>query len=165
MKGIEPGKLAVGDVAPEFDLPALVGGVKQRFQLRAALERGPVALAFYPSNWDPVTAQQLREYQASLRMFAAKQTEIVGITVDSIMNSTSWEREIGPFDFPLCADFWPHGEVCRAYGVFQEDAQLRGACERSIVVIGRAGRVVACRSYGVAERPELTQLLAVLADL
>ena len=47
------------------------------------------------------------------------------------MNTTVWEREIGPFDFPLCSDFWPHGEVSRSYGVLREAAPLAGASERA----------------------------------
>jgi peroxiredoxin len=162
MKGIEAGKLTVGDVAPEFDLASLVGGVKQRFQLRSALERGALILAFYPNNWDAVTAQQLREYQANLATFAAKQTQVVGITVDSIMNATAWEREIGPLDFPVCADFWPHGEVCRAYGVFREAGPRRGSCERSIFIVGRERRVAARWMYADDESPKLAPVLAAL---
>jgi peroxiredoxin (alkyl hydroperoxide reductase subunit C) len=164
MKGIETATLMVGDRAPEIDLPSLVSGVKQRFHLRAALERGFVVLTFYPANWDPETAQQLREYQAHVRTFAEKRAEVVGITVDSIMNTTSWEREIGPLDFPLCSDFWPHGQVCRAYGVFREEGPLRGMCERITFVISPAGRVVSRWSYRDSERPRLAEMWAALAE-
>lgn len=42
------------------------------------------------------------------------------------------------FDFPLLADFWPHGEVARSYGVFHEAV---GAAERGTFVIDLDGVV------------------------
>ena len=56
------------------------------------------------------------------------------------MNTTVWEREIGPLEYPLCSDFWPHGEVSRSYGVFRDRSPLAGTSERAIFVIDRAGR-------------------------
>ena len=48
-------------------------------------------------------------YQVEREKLEARQAEVLGISVDHIMNATSWEREIGPFDFLLASDFWPHG--------------------------------------------------------
>jgi len=96
--------LRVGDEAPDFDLPALVAGVKQRFRLSDQRGRRNIVLAFYPFNWESVSASQLTSYQLERETFLAADTEVVGICVESIMNITSWEREIGPFDFPLCSD-------------------------------------------------------------
>jgi peroxiredoxin Q/BCP len=42
--------LAVGEMAPDFELDATSG---QRVRLSAALDRGPVALFFYPGNNTP----------------------------------------------------------------------------------------------------------------
>ena len=39
-------------------------------------------------------------------------------------------------NFPLLSDFWPHGEVTRAYGVFDENA----GSPRAFVVRRRPGR-------------------------
>ena len=60
-------------------------------------------------------------FQVDREKFLARNAETVGICVDSIMNTTAWEREIGPFDFPLCSDFWPHGEVSFRYGLLRDD--------------------------------------------
>jgi peroxiredoxin len=40
------------------------------------------------------------------------------------------------YDFPLLADFWPHGAVAQAYGVFAEAA---GRAERGTFLIDREG--------------------------
>ena len=67
-------------------------------------------MAFYPTNWEATSAKQLSEYQSERERFLARGREVVGISVDSIMNTTfgSGNRTLG---FPLCSDFWPHGEV------------------------------------------------------
>jgi len=150
--------LLAGDVAPDFDLPALVAGVKKRFHLREQLEKTDVVLAFYPLNWNTVSARQLTEYQAE-RSRIFPEAEVVGISVDSIMNTTVWEREIGPFEFPLCSDFWPHGEVSRSYGVFRDQPPLAGASERAIFVVGKGGKVAFSRVYGVEDSPPISDIL------
>ena len=139
----------------------LISGVKKRYHLREALAARSVVLAFYPHNWDPQTARQLTEYQAARGEFGSRAAEVVGISVDSIMNTTAWEREIGPLEFPICADFWPHGEVSRAYGVFRERGVERGSCERALVVVARTGEIAFRKTYSGA--PTLAETLAALA--
>jgi peroxiredoxin len=156
--------IAPGEVVPDFDLPALVGGVKKRFHLREQLEKGAVVLAFYPVNWETISARQLTEYQAE-RERIIPTGEVVGISVDSIMNTTVWEREIGPLDYPLCSDFWPHGEVSRNYGVLRENHALAGASERAIFVIDRGGKVAFSKVYGLEELPPLSEALEALRRL
>lgn len=151
-----------GECAPDFDLPVLVGGVKRRFHLKEQLAQKNIVLAFYPLNWEPVSARQLVEYQAERERLLAGNAEVVGISVDSIMNTTVWERDIGPFDFPLCSDFWPHGEVSRAYGVFRENDPYAGASERAIFVVARSGRIVLSKVYGLQEQPPIADVLEVL---
>jgi peroxiredoxin len=156
--------IAPGETAPDFDLPVLVSGVKKRFHLREQLEKGLVVLAFYPVNWENVSARQLAQYQGERHRFIP-QGEVVGISVDSIMNTTVWEREIGPLDYPLCSDFWPHGEVCRSYGVFREKNPLAGASERAIVVVDRAGKVAFSKVYGLEELPPISETLEAMRTL
>lgn len=46
--------LPVGQTAPDFDVPALIGGIKQRFRLRDHHGKSNVVIAFHPLNWTPV---------------------------------------------------------------------------------------------------------------
>jgi len=133
--------LVVGEEAPDFELPALVEGVKRPFCLSSQRGKKSVLLAFYPANWDAVSARQLSAYQAEKEQLDACRTLPVSVCVDSIMNTAAWEREIGRLDFPLCADFWPHGEVCRSYGVLRQQEPGYGSCQRAIYILDRAGRV------------------------
>jgi peroxiredoxin len=156
--------IAPGEYAPDFDLPALVGGVKKRFHLREQLEKTHVVLAFYPLNWEPLSGRQLAEYQAERQRFVPR-AEVVGISVDSIMNTTVWERDIGPLDYPLCSDFWPHGEVCHLYGVFRETGVAAGASQRAIFVLARGGKVGFSKIYGLQQLPPLMETLEALRKL
>ena len=117
VSGEDRATLTVGDAAPEFELPMLLKGVKGRFRFSEWVEKENMVLVFYPLNWDDACARQVVEYQAQREKYVALGAEFVTVSVDSIMNTTAWEREIGPFDFPMCSDFWPHGEVCRRYGM------------------------------------------------
>jgi peroxiredoxin len=152
-------------MAPDFDLPVLVGGRKKRFHLRDHLGHRRSILAFYPANWEAVSTRQLTQYQAERAEFEAYKAEVVGICVDSIMNTTAWERDIGPFDYPLCSDFWPHGAVSRAYGVFRERAPFAGACERAIFVVEQNGKVAFRKVYGLTELPPISEILEALRKL
>lgn len=154
-----------GETAPDFDLPVLVDGVKKRFRLKDELATKNIVLAFYPVNWEGVSAQQLIAYQAEHERFSVRNAEVLGISVDSIMNTTEWEREIGPFTFPLGSDFWPHGEVSQAYGVFREIGPQAGASERAVVVVGRDRRVVFSKVYGLHELPPISDPLEALQTL
>lgn len=147
----------VGEPAPEFELPVLLSGVKGRLRLHDELKEKNVILAFYPGNWQEISARQLQEYQAQRARFKEQGVEVVGISVDSIMNTTVWERAIGPLDFPICSDFWPHGVVSESYGVLRHEGAQRGQSERAIVVVNRSGTIGFRKIYGDAECPPITE--------
>jgi peroxiredoxin len=154
----------VGTIAPDFELPALIAGVKKT--LRLSSYRGTnVVLAFYSYNWREESAKQLIHFQVQRPRLLASNSEIIAVTVDSIMNTTAWEREIGPFDFPICADFWPHGDVCLRYGVLHESSPDAGASEQAVFVIDRAGRMVFRKIYGEDRIPSLDDIFPMLEKL
>lgn len=154
-----------GDMAPDFDLPVLAAGVKQRFHLRERCGKQNLVLAFYPSNWETISAEQMIAFQVEREQFLARDAEVVGITVDSIMNITAWERDIGPFDYCLASDFWPHGQVSEQYGVLRQQEPYRGACERAIFIVDRGGTVRHRKIYSLDQKPEVQETLAALRNL
>jgi len=160
---IESATPAVGDAAPDFELPALIAGVRQPLRLSSYRGLKNVALAFYPFNWQEVSASQLASYQVQRSRVLASNAEIVAITVDSIMNTTAWERAIGPFEFPICADFWPHGKVSDRYGVLRKSGEDAGASERAVVIVDRNGRITFRKTYLPDEVAPVEDIISVLA--
>lgn len=155
----------VGDPAPDFELPALIEGVRKTLRLSAYRGLKRVVLAFYPSNWQEVSAQQLVSYQEQRARVLSRKAETVTVAVDSIMNITAWERAIGPFDFPICSDFWPHGEVCKRYGVLEQLGEAAGASQRAVFAIDRAGSIVFRKNYALEQVPPLDEVLAALEEI
>ena len=158
---LENSPLHVGDHAPDFELPALIGGVRKSFRL-SEYRAKQVILAFYPFNWQDASIRQMSAYQAERDRVRRSEAEIVAISVESIMNTTAWERHQGPFDFPLCSDFWPHGEVAARYGVLRESGPGAGAAERVIFIVDRDGRIAFRKTYACDQVPPLNDVLAEL---
>ena len=60
---------------------------------------------------------------------------LVGVSVDSVFSLKVWAEQEG-YEFSILSDFWPHGAVAQAYGVFNDDA---GYPNRGTFVIDRSG--------------------------
>jgi len=56
--------------------------------------------------------------------------------VDNSWSQGAWAQQMG-IDFPLLADFYPHGAVAEKYGVLHQ----AGVAERAIIGIDREGVV------------------------
>ena len=86
----------------------------------------------------------MRGFRASYEEFQALNTEIIEISCDSLAVQRAWvasmrgddSEEDGKVPFPVASDFWPHGEVTRAFDVFNED---RGNAKRSVFIIDGEG--------------------------
>ncbi|CNG23730.1 Peroxiredoxin [Mycobacterium tuberculosis] len=75
-QGLVPG-LAIGDRAPDFELPDARGG---RVRLADRLATGPVVLTFYRGSWCPYCNLELRAYQSRLDEFAAQDASLIAVS-------------------------------------------------------------------------------------
>jgi peroxiredoxin len=121
--------LKVGDVAPDFTLTDQHG---RPASLSAQV--GPVLLVFFPAAFTPVCHDELR----ALRDLSGRAC-VWGVSCDSMFVLRALDDAEG-LDFPLLSDFWPHGEVARAYGALDED---RGTARRVSFLVDRQGRIAA----------------------
>lgn len=128
--------VAVGDQAPDFDLPSSTGGTVKLSDLR---EKQNVVLVFYPFTFTGVCRGELCELRDDLRSFEAAGVQVLAVSCDSVHSQRKWAEEEG-FNFPVLSDFWPHGAAAKAYGVFNE--QL-GCANRQTFVLDKSGTVVA----------------------
>jgi alkyl hydroperoxide reductase subunit AhpC len=86
----------------------------------------------------------------------------VGISIDHIPALKAWSESIGGITYPLLSDFWPHGAVAQAYGVFNAE---RGMTQRAIVIVDTAGIVRYIDVHDIKEQPDEEQIFEVLATL
>ncbi len=65
-------------------------------------------------------------------------------------------------DFPLLSDFWPHGAVAQAYGVFDEQ---RGCAVRGTFVIDTQGLIRWSVVNAIPDARDLAEYRQVLDEL
>ena len=73
----------------------------------------------------------------------------------------TWAMSMGGIRHPLLADFWPHGAVSKAFGIFNEDA---GFADRALFIIDPDG-VVRYSELHQGTLPQVNATLAKLAEL
>ena len=103
--------------APDFELANQFG---EHVRLRDFRGKKPVALVFFPLAFSSTCTTELCDLRDNIAMFTAESVELIGISVDSKATLRAFAEAEG-YDFTLLADFWPHGEVSREYGVFLEE--------------------------------------------
>ena len=118
--------------APDFDLANQYG---ERIRLSDFSGRKPVALVFVPLAFSSTCTGELCALRDNLALFAERDVELMGISVDSKATLRAWAEQEG-YDFTLLADFWPHGAVAKEYGVFLEE---KGFANRATFLIDTKG--------------------------
>ena len=86
--------------------------------------------------------------------FAGLDTQVLGISVDSVPCLTAWAKDLGGITYPLLSDFWPHGEVAAKFGVLRDD----GKTERAIFVIDREGVIRYVDVHDIDSQPSNDEL-------
>ncbi|MFC5730487.1 MULTISPECIES: peroxiredoxin [Nocardioides] len=127
--------IELGTLAPDFTLRDQFG---QDITLSSYQGTKAVALIFYPYAFSGVCTGELNGIRSRLDEFITFDTEVLAISCDPVYALRAFSDADG-LNLELLSDFWPHGEVARDYGVFDEKA---GCPERSSYVVGKDGRVV-----------------------
>lgn len=105
-------------------------------------------------------------FQSAFGRLAALDAQVVGISADSVFSHVAWQQhEVGTLSFPLCSDFWPHGEVARQYGVFRDHEPYSGISERAVFVLDKEGKIVYARVYRLDQVPEVDDCVRALEAL
>ena len=138
-----------GEKAPEFDLELPHG---ERVRLSDFLGSSNVLLVFHPFAFTPVCEDEARDLQENLESFRNAQTEIVLVSCDPAPAREAWKRELEA-EYVFASDFWPHGAVSKAYGIFNEET---GAPHRGTFLIAKDGTVIwSLVKEGDARRTEM----------
>ncbi len=126
--------LTLGGPAPDFTLRDQFG---QDVTLSSFRDKKAVVLFFYPFAFSGVCTGEMTGLRDRLDEFVTFDTEALAISCDPVYALRQFADTDG-LNFPLLSDFWPHGEVARSYGVFDEAS---GAARRSSYVIDKRGLV------------------------
>ncbi|MFJ1763847.1 peroxiredoxin [Amycolatopsis sp. NPDC088138] len=110
----------VGSQAPDFTLNDYN---KQPVQLSSFKGDKPVLLVFYPFAFSGICTGELCQLRDEFADYDNKGVQVLGVSVDTPFSLKAWAEKEG-YQFPLLSDFWPHGDVARSYGVFNEQAGL-----------------------------------------
>ena len=136
---------AVGELAPEFTLkdqnnqPVTLSGFRGQ---RAVL------LVFFPLAFTGICQRELDDIQERIGDFVTADLATLAVSVGPSPTHKVWAAQRG-FTFPVLSDFWPHGAVSQAYGVFNADS---GFPNRGTFAVDSAGmvRFADCKQPGEA---------------
>ncbi len=119
-----------GDPAPDFTL----SGTEGEFTLSEHLGT-PLCLAFYPGDFSPICAIQLRDYSTHQDQFSSLGAEVIGISSQPIELHQAF-RETAGITVPLLSDL--DQQVAERYGVLGP----LGFYRRAVFVLDGAHRIV-----------------------
>lgn len=136
--------VALGSTAPEFTLKDQNNSevVLSCFRAKSA-----VLLVFYPFAFSRICTGELCQLRDDLSIYSEAGVEVLAISTDPTYSLKAYAAKEG-YRFTLLSDFWPHGEVAREYGVFNEKA---GTPTRGTFLVDTGGLVAFAEVHKVGE--------------
>ncbi|BBZ29211.1 putative peroxiredoxin [Mycolicibacterium madagascariense] len=146
--------LDVGADAPDFTLKDQHG---RPVTLSARLRVDDVLLVFFPLAFTGICAREL----ADIRDHLGDDPRVLTVSVGPPPTHKVWANQQG-LTMPILSDFWPHGAVAQAYGVFDE---ATGVANRGTFAVHRTGVITFAQMKGPGELREPSVWAAALASL
>lgn len=124
--------LTIGQSAPDFELVNQHG---EKVSLASFKGEKAVVLLFYPFAFSGTCTGELCALRDDLSAFQNDEVQLLAISCDHMYSQRAFAEQEG-YKFPVLSDFWPHGAVSKAYGVFEES---KGCAIRGSFVIDKNG--------------------------
>ncbi len=150
--------LAAGDKAPDFTLPDQNGDTIALSSFRG---RKHVVLVFHPLAFTSICSVQMPGYSKEKQTFEGMSAQVLGVSVDSVPTLKAWADSLGGIDYPMLADFHPHGEVAKKFGILRPE----GYSERATIVIDMAGVVRYIDVHEIGKVPDNAKLVDFLRSM
>jgi peroxiredoxin len=150
--------LDIGSVAPDFTLKSQHG---EDITLSSYRGDKNVVLVFFPFAFSGICTGELCEIRDNLGQLEADGAQVLAISCDHFFSNRAFADRDG-YTFPILSDFWPHGEVSKAYGTFNDGA---GAPNRGTYVLDRAGVLQWKVENGIPDARDLSAYREALARL
>ena len=150
--------LEVGTSAPDFELSDQFG---QKVSLSSFKGKKNVVVTFYPFAFTGTCTGELCALRDDISAFLNDNVQLIAISCDSPFTQKVFaERE--NYQFPVLSDFWPHGAVAKAYGVFEES---RGCALRGTFIIDKSGVIRWSVVNGLGAARDLNEYKKALGSL
>ncbi len=147
--------IIIGATAPNFNLKDNRGNMVSLNDYKGK----KVLLSWHPLAWTSVCAEQMKSLETNYARFEALGTIPLGLSVDPVPSKNAWAKDLKIANLKLPSDFWPHGEVAKAYGLFRE---LEGFSERANVIVDENGKVIWIKIYDIHQLPDVEEVLQIL---
>jgi peroxiredoxin Q/BCP len=96
--------LDVGDAAPNFTVPAALGGKVYSFKLSDSLAKGPVVLYFFPAAFSVGCSIEAHEFAEAMGKFEALGATVIGVSSDDIDTLGKFSVQACQGRFPVASD-------------------------------------------------------------
>jgi glutaredoxin-dependent peroxiredoxin len=151
----------VGSQAPDF---TLMNQDRQPVRLSAALQNGPVVLAFFPAAFSSVCTNEMCTFRDSIAALNASKGQVFGVSTDTFFALKAWADQ-QRLNFPLLSDY--NKDAIKQYDVVNPDMiGLKNIAKRAVFVIGRDGIIKHKQVLDDARNePDYDKVRAALASL
>lgn len=133
----------VGRPAPDFAMETVSGDGKEFGRVSLSDYQGKwLVFFFYPLDFTFVCPTEIIALSEAYEQFAALDTELLGVSVDSVHSHKAWintpkeSNGLGPLNFPLASDLTK--KVASDYGVLIEE---KGIALRGLFIIDPEGEL------------------------
>ena len=148
----------VGEIAPDFVLKDQNGKDFTLLELKGRR----VLLSFHPLAWTEICALQMQSLEENKEVFESLNTVPVGLSVDAVPSKKAWAENLGIKSVRLLSDFWPHGQVANAYGIFREK---NGFSERANIIVDEKGKIAFVKIYEITQLPDIREIIGFIKGL
>jgi peroxiredoxin len=150
--------LTIGQAAPDFTLMNQHG---ESVSLSSFKGKKNVVVIFYPFAFSGICTGELCALRDDLASFENDNSELLAISCDPMYAQKAFAEQEG-YKFGVLADFWPHGEAAKAYGVFNEE---RGCATRGTFIIDKSGILRWQVVNGLGDARNIADYKAAIATL
>jgi peroxiredoxin len=126
--------IEIGKAAPDFALRDQHG---QQVTLSSFRGAKAVMVVFFPFAFSGICTGELNAIRDALPELESDDVTLLAVSCDPMQSLRAFAEREG-LTYPLLSDFWPHGGVAQAYGVFNDAA---GSAFRGTFLVDKEGLV------------------------
>jgi peroxiredoxin (alkyl hydroperoxide reductase subunit C) len=158
----QPAMPGLNQPAPDFEAPT-THGTKSLADYKGKW----LVLFSHPADFTPVCTTEFIAFAKAYDDFAARDCELLGLSIDSTFSHLAWERNIKEkfgveIPFPIIADL--SMKVATAYGMIQPGASDASAV-RATFVIDPEGKLRAMVYYPMSNGRSIKEILRLVTAL